>query len=245
MINGTFTDISISNFIATLERKWKQLNYLKRTQKYRWGCYGSKMGFSTTSLRKTELMLHTESIQRTKWRRRGQLLFLGVLLFQGYATAAQTHLQPTSRTTQPSQKSTAAIIIDDTLDKKNTSVLAGWMVYAGARALWIDGKFLETFPDQGTYRYSFSEELDARKNLINFWLSLKKKPPAPIDPYFDQLVDIDRAGFLREYVWVYFFSDHWLETPDGLQLDKFNKWKHENQPGHQAQTRAIAKPGKP
>ncbi|MEW6682358.1 MAG: hypothetical protein AB1451_05445 [Nitrospirota bacterium] len=135
--------------------------------------------------------------------------------------------------------------MDDTLDKTNESVLVGWLVYANARAKWIDWKFIRTFPGQGVYRYSFSEELDARRNLVEYWLSLKEKSPTPVDSYFDQLADVDRAGFLKEYVWTHFFSDQWLEKPVGLRLDAFANWENENLPGHKAQTRAIAKPRDP
>ncbi len=190
-------------------------------------------------------MLHTESALSTGRRHRVRLLYVTVLFFQGCATATPSQLQSTHHAPQPSEKSASVIVIDETLDKKNTPVLAGWLVYAGARAVWVDGKFVETFPDQGAYRYSFSEELDARRNLVKFWLSLKQKTPAPVDLYFDQLADVDRAGFLREYVWKHFFSDQWFENPDDLRLEAFTQWENENLPGHRAQTRAIAKPKNP
>lgn len=190
-------------------------------------------------------MLHVEPVLITQWRRRVRLFIVTILFLQSCAPATPPQHQSARHAPQLSGNSTSVIVIDETLDGKNTPVLSGWLFYASARAMWIDGKFTETFPDRGPYRYSFSEEVYARRYLVGFWLSLKQRIPAPVDQYFDELAAVDRAGFLKEYVWRHFFSDQWFESSDGLRLDAFTQWENENLPGHTAQTRAIAKPESP
>ena len=180
-----------------------------------------------------------------QWRLSVQVLFITALFLQSCATTTSSQPQSTRHASQLSENSKSVIVIDETLDGKNTPVLSGWLFYAGARKMWVDGKFTETFPDRGPYRYSFSEELYARRYLIMFWLSLKQKSPAPVDRYLDELAAVDRAGFLEEYVWRHFFSSQWFESSDGLRLEAFTQWENENLPGHTAQTRAIAKPTVP
>lgn len=190
-------------------------------------------------------MLHNELEPIAQWRLSVRLLLFAVLFLQSCATTAPSRPQSTHYEPHLSDNSKSVIVIDETLDGKNTPVLSGWLFYASARAMWIDRKFTETFPDRGPYRYSFSEEVYARRYLVGFWLSLKQKSPAPVDQYFDELAAVDRAGFLKEYVWRHFFSDQWFENSDGLRLEAFTQWENENLPGHTAQTRAIAKPEAP
>lgn len=190
-------------------------------------------------------MQHTEPALSARWRRGVRLLFVTVLSLQGCATAAPSQPQSTHHSPQSAKKPASVIVIDERLDTKNTPVLAAWLFYAGARAMWIDGKFVEAFPDRGVYRYSFSEELYARRYLVKFWLTLKQKTPVPVDRYLDELADVDRAGFLKEYVWEHFFSDQWFETSEGFRVEAFTQWENEKFPGHMAQTRVIAKPKDP
>ena len=190
-------------------------------------------------------MLHAEPALIAQWRRSiGVFLFI-VLFLQSCATTISSQPQSTHHASHLSENSKSVIVIDETLDGKNTPVLSGWLFYAGARAMWIDGKFTETFPDRGPYQYTFSEEVYARRYLVGFWLSLKQKSPAPVDRYLDELAAVDRAGFLKEYVWRHFFSNQWFENSDGLRLEAFTQWEKEYLPGHTAQTRAIAKPAVP
>lgn len=192
-----------------------------------------------------KFMLHTEPELIAQWRHSVQLFLVTALFLQGCATTTPSQPQSTHNVPQLSENSKSVIVIDETLEGKNTPVLSAWLFYAGARAMWIDRKFKETFPDRGSYRYSFSEEVYARRYLVGFWLSLKEKNPAPVDRYLDELAAVVHAGFLKEYVWRHCFSDQWFESSDGLRLEAFTQWENENLPGHTAQTRAIAKPEAP
>lgn len=40
------------------------------------------------------------------------------------------------------------------------------------------------------------------------------------------IVEINQAGFLKEFIWTVFYSPYW-EKPNGLQLDKFKNWTNQ------------------
>src|SRR5262245_37521094 len=107
---------------------------------------------------------------------------------------------------------------------RSQTALQVWLVYAGARALWIDGKYRKTHPGATQYSYTFEEEVDGRKAAALFWRILREKKPPGGERYFDDLVAVDDAKFMREYVWTFHRAKSW-PTPAGLKLSAFEKWR--------------------
>ncbi len=77
----------------------------------------------------------------------------------------------------------------------------------------------------------------ARSTLANIWEEFKNSQPDLKDKYLDDLLAVYRAGFIREYIWVFLANDAWLQ-PEGLQLDEFSAWVKANLPDHEPETRA-------
>ena len=138
------------------------------------------------------------------------------------------------------QKRETKINIDTSLFGKGDELIATWLVYAGARSLWMSERFYEKNPQASTYRYTFSEELEARESMLELWKELKQKNKGLSDEYLDSLVKVEKAGFLPEYVWYYFNSGEWIEKPNGLKINQFNSWRTRNLAGHKPQTLANA-----
>jgi hypothetical protein len=124
---------------------------------------------------------------------------------------------------------------------KSSGRLNGWLGYALVRRVWVDIKFRQQFPGETAYRYSFEEELDAREGASKIWSELKSKDHF-IDPYFDDLHQIDDAGFFREYVWYCVPHPDWSQ-PTGLQQSAFSQWMSAHLPEHQVETWVAVVPG--
>jgi hypothetical protein len=83
--------------------------------------------------------------------------------------------------------------------------------------------------------------------MTRIWARLKEDKHYQ-DTYLDELVVVNAAGYLREYVWVFFRTPAWGAPPDGLKLKEFFDWRLTHLRGHKPQTLAavkLAKPEKP
>ena len=107
----------------------------------------------------------------------------------------------------------------------------------GARSAWISGKFAQTHPDADAYRYTFAEEVEAREACARVWEEMKPKAGTPSNPYLDDLLMVQKAGFLREYTWIYFRDPAW-PPPDDLRMTLFEDWRNTNLKRHTPETRA-------
>jgi len=133
-------------------------------------------------------------------------------------------------------KASVSINIDDAgLKGKPGGVSAAWMGYGMARASWIADHVLGKGADPTTYRRSFDEEVAGRETLAKIWTEMKQSEPAA-DTYLDQLENVQKAGYLAEYVWAYLRSPDWKAPSSGLRLDEFDKWKAVNLDGHKPET---------
>jgi tetratricopeptide (TPR) repeat protein len=66
--------------------------------------------------------------------------------------------------------------------------------------------------------------------LAKVWLELKSKDKVS-DNYLDDLVKVENAGYMVEYVWRYFRSPYWT-APANLHEDQFTSWAVQNMPNH-------------
>jgi hypothetical protein len=127
------------------------------------------------------------------------------------------------------------------LKGKSDSVTAAWMGYGMARANWLSDHVIGKANHPLTYRRTFEEEFTGRETLVKIWSELKESDATLKDAYLDQLVAIQAAGFLAEYVWSYLGSSDWTQVPEQLHLDAFEKWKASNLVGHKPETFAEVK----
>ena len=111
-------------------------------------------------------------------------------------------------------------------------VMQSWVSYSLARStcqLQIGG-------DNPARASSFECELTARRLLLQTWTDHQSESPAAEDKYLDELVRVQAASYLDEYVARFLEKKHW-DMPDDLETRAFRKWQRKNLRGHKPQTR--------
>lgn len=135
-----------------------------------------------------------------------------------------------------------SVVIDDkSLKGKSEQVTAAWLGYAMARATWISEQVEVKAIDPATYKRVCEEEVAGRDSLATIWAELKEKDGALSDPYLDQLLKVQAAGFLREYVWVNLRLTTWTVEPANLKQAAYSEWATANLSGHVVETHADAR----
>ena len=112
--------------------------------------------------------------------------------------------------------------------------LQSWVRYSLARSacqLGIGGHN----PARAT---SFDCELAAREMLLQAWFEKKLMDETLTDRYLDELLEVEGAGFLREYVARHHARSHWA-MPDDLERGAYRRWARTTIPGHEPETRII------
>ena len=111
---------------------------------------------------------------------------------------------------------------------------APWLAYLLGRIEYRSKKNIaETY--YGPQPAGFEEEVWARDTATQVYVELRKKERDLDVPYFDDLVRVRAAGFLREYVWIYLNRSGWSD-PGGLRIKEFEAWQRVNLAGHRAVT---------
>ncbi len=103
--------------------------------------------------------------------------------------------------------------------------LGAWLTYGSARSKWMN---------VDNYIYSFEEEFSSRKEMIEFWR--KEKGPGTSDEYLDAISEIERKGFLEEYVWKFFGTPEWGPVPEEIKMAEFDVWFRATMPNHRPKT---------
>ena len=99
-------------------------------------------------------------------------------------------------------------------------------------AVWIAHALAKLRCESAYPRLSFDNEFCAINTALEIWRDIKEKEAVNEDT-LDDMEEVKRAGFLREYVWVYWHQDYWFK-PEALLLDKFNAWRAKHLLRHQA-----------
>ena len=81
---------------------------------------------------------------------------------------------------------------------------------------------------------SFDCELTARRLLADSWR--EKAGLSVADRYLDELLVVDDAGFLGEYVATEFRKRDWT-IPGDLETRTYRRWMRSTLPGHEPETR--------
>src|SRR5450631_876897 len=92
------------------------------------------------------------------------------------------------------------VMVDPSALAMGKDVGAAWLGYAMARATLIVDRQKLKVPQHNRSADDYSIELGARSVMADFWMEAGR----PKSPYLDELVEIKKAGFLEDYVLVYF-----------------------------------------
>ena len=77
---------------------------------------------------------------------------------------------------------------------------------------------------QGVCIPHFEEEVDARSKAARIYSELSAKDKQFHDGYFDDLLKVEKVGFMREYVWSYLKQSTWTEGEKPSNLATFVSW---------------------
>ncbi len=116
------------------------------------------------------------------------------------------------------------------IDKKTVQeTLPAWLAYAGTRQEWIEKKYYQKHPEATRYSYTFSEELEAFKNMAAVW---KETKDGSSDLFLDSLEMVERADYLSQYVWTYFRNMKWDASTEPKGMKAFQVWQSQKLPNH-------------
>jgi len=82
---------------------------------------------------------------------------------------------------------------------------------------------------------SYDCELRARRNLVEAWQEKTALDPETSNRYLDELVAVEAAGYLGEYVAYYHARQGWT-LPADLDDRGFSGWRREHLAGHRERT---------
>ncbi len=113
-------------------------------------------------------------------------------------------------------------------------VLQSWVSYSLTRSACQ----LELGGDNPARESSFDCEATARQHLLASWQEKKAGDSELTNPYLDDLVAIQQAGFLDEHVVGHFRRRSW-SMPDDLDMPAYRRWSTASMPHHEPETRLI------
>jgi len=113
-------------------------------------------------------------------------------------------------------------------------VLQSWVAYS----LAISTCQLKQGGDNPARDNSFECELTGRELLLDTWREKRAQGPVQANRYLDDLVIVDNAGFLPEYVASNFARRDW-QVPHDLDIRDYRRWAHNVIPGHKPETRIV------
>ena len=128
-----------------------------------------------------------------------------------------------------SRASGPLLVLDPSLTQDE---IATWLGYLGARSAYREKHKLPS-PASGEIIPTFDEEVEAR----GFGATASSLTNSPKDRYWDAVARVQRAGFLREYVWTYLRRPTWPATQAPKNLRAFENWRRVNLKNHKAETR--------
>jgi hypothetical protein len=142
-------------------------------------------------------------------------------------------------TTPTSNVNDTTINISVNLDPSvmsNDGALASWMGYAIVIASEMDS-FYKNNPS-GNFILTFDIEYLARESMIELYLDLKNNQGLENEYQFvEELIIIQNANYLREYVFFTFNRDTWINS-ENLVEENFLNWMRLNLPEHNPVTLA-------
>lgn len=119
-------------------------------------------------------------------------------------------------------------------DQVEQDILPVWLGYLMARANYVSANKALYVGETGVIRPRFEEEVEARTTAAQLYKELGggKRP----DPYFKDLVKVEQASLMREYVWAFLRQPTWKDDQQPGKLNAFEVWARNNIPDHQVVT---------
>lgn len=100
-----------------------------------------------------------------------------------------------------------------------------WTAYLYTRAASLASESDRAPLAPGVHAPSFEGEVRARRVAVGVFRELEREDATFGSVYFDDLDQVESAGFLREYVWRYLKQPSWTAEPAGLALAEFDAWR--------------------
>jgi hypothetical protein len=113
--------------------------------------------------------------------------------------------------------------------------LTSKLAYAKALLVWAIKNGAQQTAPLGPYVPPFEAELFAREKQVAIWRELSAQRPSEYI-HMKQLLAVQEAGFLPEYIWHYHRRESWSAEESGLRQREFLIWKHANLANHRPQT---------
>jgi len=135
----------------------------------------------------------------------------------------------------PSSRYRYSITLDSSI--KNPFIQSAWVSYSTPIRDDMD-KFYFQNPN-GDYIVPYDIELNARNNMIDFYLRVKKDY-AINDNYIEDLIKIRSSNMLKGYVFFSFNHGNWTNV-ENFQEEIFTEWMKNNLPEHIPLTLASIK----
>jgi hypothetical protein len=132
------------------------------------------------------------------------------------------------------KKKSVGIEIGSFEDRNETTA---WLAYALALSAWANKSGAAEKSPDGILVPTFDGELEARLTQLQIWKELNEKEPMRL-AYMDKLLEVQAAGFIREYVWKFHRRPSWGSEPEGLRTAEFEEWQSKALSGHQPHTGA-------
>ena len=117
-----------------------------------------------------------------------------------------------------------------------TKEIAGiWSVYLEGRIRYrVQNKMI--IPKVGVIEPVFDEEVFGRDLATQTYADARRKDPKVRDAYWDDMVAVRAAAFMREYVWTYLKRPSWPETQKPSKISAFQNWQRQHLKNHRSQT---------
>lgn len=92
----------------------------------------------------------------------------------------------------------------------------------------------------GAYQPSFEALKGVFASQITIWRELKAKDSTLQSDYMNDLLLVDDAGYLNEYIWInHIKADSKSSMPADLNVDKFQHWSKQHLKSHQPRMEAT------
>jgi hypothetical protein len=153
-----------------------------------------------------------------------RFMFTGIVVMVIFGGCASSHAKYT-------------LVYDQSI-MSNTVAFASWMSYAGI--IKGDMEKYDTDNPDGDYIIPFDIELRAREQLMDTYINLRNNPQlqgrgnSP-DQYIEELIMINDAGYLKEYIFFSFNPGTWENNLE-LNSGEYLEWKDANIPDHKPLT---------
>ena len=113
---------------------------------------------------------------------------------------------------------------------------AVWLCYLMSRAVYVN-KHRDMYSNvKGRCIPCFNEEVDARTQMAEGYQRFSAEDGTLHDDYLDDLVKVEKAGFMKEYVWTYLRQSSWSDAEKPTKMTDFATWKEVNLSNHHAVT---------